>query len=158
MYPRELCEAILRGLEKSMVNDYIVEKQLQYLEKGKAYPVYDVPDDDEVISVASHDEARPSGLSPQMAREMEEFERDMPAPPRTEIDPEYTPSIPDRDAVPLADLEGPQEPPAPVVQAPMTPSNVKRRRPRVQEIKKGAWIRLTGPVFFFDAKHIALEC
>ena len=112
-----------------------------------------VVDDDEVVDVSSGEEPpqpRAPGMSEKIRREMEEFEASLPPPPmpRTELPAEDEPETPfpvdpsgDRDvAVPEAEPVAPSRATA----APMTPSNVLRRRPRTQEVRRGAWSKLHG--------------
>ena len=43
-----------------------------------------------------------------------------------------------------ASLPAPPVPMTPMVAAPLTPSNVRRRRPRAQEVRKGAWTKIVA--------------
>jgi hypothetical protein len=95
VYPKQLCEEILLGLEDSMTSDYVAFQQKK---QEAAFPV-----EEEMPELDSDDE---------LLKELEE-----PATPR-------------------------ESQPMP---APATPSNILRRRPRVQEVKKGAWERVHGP-------------
>ena len=95
VYPKQLCEEILLGLEDSMTSDYVAFQQKR---QEAAFPV-----EEEMPELDSDDE---------LLKELEE-----PATPR-------------------------ESQPMP---APATPSNILRRRPRVQEVKKGAWERVHGP-------------
>lgn len=95
VYPKQLCEEILLGLEDSMTSDYVAFQQKR---QEAAFPV-----EEEMPELDSNDE---------LLKELGE-----PATPR-ESQP---------------------------IPAPATPSNILRRRPRVQEVKKGAWERVHGP-------------
>ena len=104
VYPKQLCEEILLGIEDSMIADYVLYKERRHEE---AFPV-------EVKSSAGEQPSEPSN---------EEF--------RELMDLLEEPAGPDE--------QGAGAPSAPSIPAPATPSNVLRRRPRVQEVKKGAW-------------------
>ena len=103
VYPKQLCEEILLGLEDSMVADYVLYNARNHEE---AFPV------EAEISA----EEQPSEASNKEFKELMDM---------------------------LDEPAKPGEAEAPPVPAPATPSNVLRRRPRVQEVKKGAWQNIT---------------
>ena len=107
VYPKQLCEEILSGLEESMVNDYVLYKAKTYED---AFPVIEVQSEDE-----------PPGGEDLEEEGMREL---------LDIVGEQNPTQQQSSSTP--------------VPAPATPSNVLKRRPRVQEVKKGAWQKVNG--------------